>query len=112
VSDSIGQPPLCTTRPSWCFPGDFPEFLEADAVGLRIDAVAQIELRFELLAEMAAAAFGKESVFAMQFHADLEIRPFRAVVQAAHIAGGNAFDRAIFIKQYFSTGKAGVDFNT
>jgi hypothetical protein len=33
-------------------------------------------------------------------------------VQAAHIAGGNAFDRAIFIKQYFSTGKAGVDFNT
>jgi hypothetical protein len=33
-------------------------------------------LRFELLAEVAAAAFGEEGVFGMQFHARLEVGAF------------------------------------
>jgi hypothetical protein len=39
---------------------DLPQLLDADAVGLRVDAVAQLELRLELLAEVAAAAFGEQ----------------------------------------------------
>jgi hypothetical protein len=39
---------------------DFPQFLEANAIGLRVSTVTQIEFGFELLAEMAAAAFGED----------------------------------------------------
>jgi hypothetical protein len=40
--------------------GDFPQFLDADAVGLRVGAFAQTEARFEFLAKVAAAAFGEK----------------------------------------------------
>jgi hypothetical protein len=74
---------------------DFPQFLEADAVGLRVGVASSANFSIEeLLAEMAAAAFGEEGVFAEQFHAHLEVRAFRAIVQAAHVAGGDAADRA------------------
>jgi hypothetical protein len=54
---------------------DLPQFLDAEAVGLRIDAFAQIEAGFELLAEVPAAAFGKQRVFGAQLHAGLEVGP-------------------------------------
>ncbi|MPN39489.1 hypothetical protein SDC9_187017 [bioreactor metagenome] len=48
---------------------DFPQFLEADTVGLRVGILVQLEFFDQLLAEMAAAAFGEEGVFAEQLHA-------------------------------------------
>jgi hypothetical protein len=42
--------------------GDLPQLLDADAVGLRVDAVTQLEAGFELLAQVAAAAFGEQGV--------------------------------------------------
>ena len=41
---------------------DLPKLLQADAVNLRVRAIAQPEFRFELFAEMAAAAF-RENVY-------------------------------------------------
>ena len=37
-----------------------PQLLDADAVGLRVDALAQLELRLQLLAEVAATALGEQ----------------------------------------------------
>src|SRR5690606_22349125 len=45
---------------------DLPQFLQADAVGLRLDAPAQIEALHELLAQIAAAAFGEKGVLAVE----------------------------------------------
>jgi outer membrane translocation and assembly module TamA len=74
VSDFIGQPKVCITRPfSNCSGIDFPQFLDADAVGLRVGVGAQVELRLDLLAEVAAAAFGEQGVFGQQFHAGLVV---------------------------------------
>jgi len=39
---------------------DFPQFLESDAVDLRVRAVAQFVAFLQLLAEMATAALGKK----------------------------------------------------
>ena len=90
---------------------DFPQFLDANAVGLGIGVVVEPETLHQLLAEMAAAAFGKEGVFAVQFHARLEVRAFAAIVQATHVAGGDSLDRAVFIEQHLGAGKAGIDFD-
>jgi hypothetical protein len=56
-----------------------PQLLDADAVGLRVGAVAQIELRLELLAEVAATALGEQRVFGVQLHARLVVRAGCAV---------------------------------
>ena len=90
---------------------DFPELLEADAVGLRIGAVVEIEMCLQLLAEVAAAALGEEGVLAEQFHAWLEVRAFAAVAQAPHVTGGDALDGAVLGEQHFGAGEAGVDFD-
>jgi hypothetical protein len=41
---------------------DFPQFLDADAVGLRVEAVAQIEPLDQMLGQRAAAALGEQRV--------------------------------------------------
>ena len=53
---------------------DLPQFLDADAVVLRIDAVAQVELLHQLLRERPAAAFGEQRVLRVQLHAGLVAR--------------------------------------
>jgi hypothetical protein len=47
----------------------------------------------------------------MQLHAELEFRAWLAVTFQAHIAGGNALDRAVFVVQDFSSWEAGEDFH-
>ena len=90
---------------------DFPQFLDANAVDLWINAVAQFEFCLQLFAEVAAAAFGEESVFGMQFHAGL-IRVSRfAVLADAHVTGGHALDRAIVVVEHFRCSEAGKYFN-
>jgi len=90
---------------------DLPQFLQADAVDLRVDAVTQAVLLHQLLAQMAVAALGEEGVFGMQFHAALIVVGVRAVAAHTHVAGGHALDRAGIVKQHFGAGEPGVDFH-
>ena len=87
----------------------FPQFLEADAVGLRVDAVAQAVLFLELLAQMATTAFGEQRVFRMQFHAGLVCRAGLAVARDAHVAGRDTFHCAALVVENLGAGKARID---
>ncbi len=95
---------------------DFPQFLDADAVGLRVRGTArrahgaQVEFLFQLLAEVPAAAFGEQGVFGVQLHARLMVRAGGAVAVQAHVAGGDALDRAVVVEQNLGGGETGVDF--
>ena len=90
---------------------DFPQFLDADAVGLRILAGVELEALDHLLAQVAAAAFGEDGVLGMQFHAELEVLGGLAFLVDAHVAGGHALDGAVFVEQHFGSGEAGEDFH-
>ncbi|MNM65561.1 hypothetical protein D3C81_770130 [compost metagenome] len=88
---------------------DLPQFLDADAVGLRILAFVQLETADQLAAEMAARAFGEHGVLRLQRHAAFECRTDAAVLFDAHVAGGHADHRAVVAVQHFGGGKAGED---
>ena len=87
---------------------DFPQLLDADPVGLRVAAVAQIETLHQLLGQRAAAALGEQRVARPQFHAALEVAGGLAVLADAHVAGGDADDAAVFLQQ-FRGGETGID---
>ena len=87
-----------------------PELLQADAVHLRISALAQAVSRFQVLAEVAAAAFGKERVFAVQLHPGLVGIGLLAFAVDAEIAGGDPLDH-IAVVEHFCGGEAGKDFH-
>ena len=89
---------------------DLPEFLDADAVCLRVAVLRQPEARDQPLGEAAARAFGEHRVFAAQFHAAGEARLVVAVLADAHVAGGDAGDRAV-VEQHLGGGKARIDFD-
>ena len=91
---------------------DFPQLLDADAVGLRIDAVAQIEFAQQLLGQRTAAAFGENGLPGMQFHARLEVVAGLAILADAEVAGGDALDRTVLVIEHFGGGEAGVDLDT
>ena len=88
---------------------DVPQFLQTDAINLRIFSSAQIKFLFELFAQMAATTFGEEGVFRVQLHALLIVVTGLAVLADAHGAGGDAFYAAIFLIQHFRGGEAGID---
>ncbi len=90
----------------------FPQLLDADAVGLGVGAVAQLELRLELLAEVAATAFGEQRVLGVQLHARLVVRTRRAITIEPHVAGGDALHRARLVEQDLGAGKARIDLHT
>ena len=50
----------------------FPQFLDANSVGLRVFAGVELVLGNQLFAQVAARAFGKNGVLGMQFHAQLK----------------------------------------
>jgi hypothetical protein len=88
-----------------------PEFLDADAVDLRIDTVTQVEPRHQLLRQRAAAAFGEQRVLGVQFHA-LRIRVFLlAVLADAHVTGRHALHRAVLVEQHFGRREPGEYFD-
>src|SRR5258708_34547756 len=89
---------------------DFPQFLEAEAIGLWIAAVVQIEFFLQQLAEIAAAAFSENRVLGMQFHAARIAAGMLAMLADAHIAGGDALDAAfvaaVLGEQHFGSREA------
>ena len=88
---------------------DLPQFLDADAPGLRIAALVEPVPRDHLLAEMAARAFGEQRVLAEELHAGLEVGGRLAVLADTHVARRHAAHRAVLVVQHFGAGKAGED---
>jgi DNA polymerase len=88
---------------------DLPEFLDADAEFLRRAALHQIEAGQKLLGQAAARALGEEGVFRPQFHARRMVVLGLAVAIDAHVAGGDAGDRAVFVVEHFGRGEARID---
>ena len=90
---------------------DLPHFLDAQAVGLRVLAVVELVLGDELAAEVAARAFGKDRVLAVQLHAQLEVLGRFAVLADAHVAGGHAAHLAVVGVEHLGRRKAREDFH-
>jgi hypothetical protein len=78
---------------------------------LRVLAGVQLVLGDQLLAQVAACAFGEHGVLAVQLHAQLEFTSGLAVLAHAHVAGGHALDGAVFVEQHFGRGKARENFH-
>mmetsp|Transcript_81447 Transcript_81447/g.226443 ORF Transcript_81447/g.226443 Transcript_81447/m.226443 type:complete len:490 (-) Transcript_81447:241-1710(-) len=89
--------------------GDLPQLLDADREGLGVLAFGQAELGEQLLAEVAAGAFGEHGVFAEQLHAELEVVAGLAVLAQAHVAGCHALDPALLVVEHLGRGEAGED---
>ena len=90
---------------------DLPQLLQAKPEFLRCAAFVEAEALQQRLAEIAARAFGEQRVFRAQLHAAGEAVLVMAVLGHTHIAGGNARNRAVVIKQHLGGGKAGIDFD-
>src|SRR5262249_44728977 len=79
---------------------DFPKFLEADAEFLRLALGIEAKTADQRLGEAAARALGEQCVFGAQLHAAGERILVMAIPGDAHVASGDARDRARGIKQY------------
>ena len=90
---------------------DLPKLLQAEAEFLRLASLAEFEPRDQLLAEIAARAFGEQRVFGAQLHAAREGVLRLAVLADAHVAGGDAGDRAVVVVENLGRGKARIDFD-
>src|SRR5689334_10739770 len=91
---------------------DAPELFDADAVFLRIDALGEVKALDQRLCERAARPLGEESVFGMQLDAGRVAVLVMAVARDAHIAGGDAFDAAIFVVEHFGGGESRIDLDS
>ncbi len=63
----------------------------------------------QLLGERAAHALADQRIFAEQLHAAGKARAWLAVLLDAHVAGGDADDRALVVIEHFGGGKARID---
>ncbi len=88
---------------------DLPQFLDADRVGLRVAAVAQLEPLDQPLRQRAAAALGEQRLARDQLDARRVAVGRLAVAADAHVAGRDAAHPAVGIVQHLGTGKPGID---
>ncbi len=86
---------------------DIPQFLDADAIDLRLAIRLKVELRFHLLGEVAARALCEERVLGVDFHAGLVIAFLTTVGSNAHVLRDHAGDRAIVGEHHLGGGEAG-----
>ncbi len=80
-----------------------PQFLDAEAVDLRVQAV-EFQFADEIFGERAARAFGEHGDFGAQFVAGREVIFRLAVLVDAFVFGEDAGDAVFFVEQ-FATGK-------
>ena len=88
--------------------GHLPQFLDADAVGLRIAFAIELEASDQLLGQRAARAFGENDDLGLQVVARLEVRFLLAVLVDALVVGAHAADASGF-EQQLRAGEAGED---
>ncbi len=115
VAHDVQRPTGGVDDQAWLVLGrvDFPDFLEADAVVLGVSVAVQFEALDQLLADVAAAAFGEQRVLAAQFHAGGVDAFFRiAFAVDAEVTGDDPADHAVFVEERFLGGEAWVDFHT
>jgi DNA polymerase len=88
---------------------DVPEFLDADAIDLRLAVGFEVELLLDLLGQAPARALGEEGVASVKLHARLIVVAVRAVAGDAHGAGRDALHRAVLMIQDLGRGEARED---
>ncbi len=76
-----------------------PQLLDAEPVGLRVDATPQVEPLHQLLGQRAAAALREQRVGRTQLHPPRVVRTRLAVAADPHVAGGDADDAAFLLQQ-------------
>ncbi len=86
----------------------FPKLLDADRVGLRVLAIAELVALDELLRQITAATFGEERIGGPQLHAELVIRAVLALLGDTHVAGCDADDAPVLLQQ-LGRGEARID---
>ena len=90
----------------------FPDFLEAEAVGLGLGVAAQVELFYHLLCKIAVTPLRKESDPRVKLHAPLKAGFGLATLGNAQVIGRDAFHAAVSAVEDFARRKARVDFYT
>ena len=78
---------------------DVPQFLDADAVDLRIEAV-EVQLVDQFFGQRAAGAFGEHGDFGAKFVAGGEVVFGLAVFVDAFVFGDDAGDAVAFVDQF------------
>ena len=91
--------------------GKLPQFLDPDAVGLRIAVTVQLKAANQLFSQRAARALGKDDDLGFQIVPRLEIGFLLAILVDAFVVGANAGD-APRVEQQFRAGKAGEQGNS
>ena len=89
----------------------FPDLFHTKAKLWHIACCIQIVLGNDLLGQRAPHSFGKEYIFAIEFHTRLISLRRAAIGILAKFTGHHTFHRAIVMKQQLGTGHAGENFN-
>ena len=79
--------------------GQFPQFLYALTIGLRIQIAIELEALHELLGERTARAFGEDHHPGLEIVSRLEVRFLLVLLVHAFVVGANSGDAASFEKQ-------------
>ena len=87
---------------------NFPEFLYADAIGLRVGVLGEIEFLNQLLGERSARAFSENDDLGLQVIARLEVRFRMSFFVDALVVSANAGD-AVALEKQFRSGESGED---
>ena len=88
---------------------DLPQFLDADAIGLRLDSIAEVIPLHQLFAEAAATALGEKRLLAVQLHTGLVIGAGLAGFGDSHVAGGDTLHRSVVVIQHLGGGETGIN---
>ena len=86
---------------------DLPQLLDAEPVGLRVRAGAQVEALEQRLGQVPAAAFGEHGDPGVQLDPRLEVPLRLAIASHPHVPGGDSLDRSILAIEHFRGGEAG-----
>ena len=91
---------------------NFPDFLDSDAVMLRVGSGPQSEFFYQLLAEVAVTALRENRVLAEQFVTRLIGGFALSILADAHIAGGDSPYPALFVIQNLGRRKSRKNIHT
>ncbi len=89
---------------------DFPKFFHADAVGLRVGILGEVELRDQLLGQRSARAFGENGDFSVEIVTRLEVGLRMAFLVHTFVIGLNA-GNAVAVEKQFRACESGEDRN-
>ena len=85
---------------------NLPQFLDAQAIGLRVATLVKLVFGNDLFAQMAARTLGEHGVFAQKLHAQLEVACQLAIFANTHVAGCHTTHRTVFVVKHFSRSEA------